>query len=126
MKNEYYNMIQTLNNYKKIYEDLYNNANDKNTRAAQDLKESIDALEKTVKIIKNEANWQAEQETHSQITIDEEQGKMITLTSWARKHNIDPATARQKAARGKFKTAHKVGRDWFISELEDNRDNRRK
>jgi hypothetical protein len=39
---------------------------------------------------------------------------MITLKAWALRHGIDPATARQKALRGGFKTAEKVGRDWMI------------
>lgn len=43
---------------------------------------------------------------------------MITLKAWALRHGIDPATARQKALRGGFKTAVKVGRDWMIDEDE--------
>lgn len=38
----------------------------------------------------------------------------ITLKEWAIRHGIDPATARQKALRGGFQTAEKVGRDWMI------------
>ena len=38
----------------------------------------------------------------------------ITLKEWAIRHGIDPATARQKALRGGFKTAEKAGRDWMI------------
>ena len=38
----------------------------------------------------------------------------ITLKEWALRHGIDPATARQKALRGGFKTAAKIGRDWMI------------
>lgn len=42
----------------------------------------------------------------------------ITLKEWAIRHGIDPATARQKALRGGFKTAGKAGRDWLIDENE--------
>jgi len=49
---------------------------------------------------------------------------MITLKEWAIAHDINPATARQKAGRGGFKTAQKIGRDWFIDEEEENIDNR--
>lgn len=44
--------------------------------------------------------------------------KQITLKDWAIRHGIDPATARQKALRGGFATAVKVGRDWMIDEDE--------
>ena len=126
MRNEYYNMIQTLNQFKKIYEDLYNEATDKECRMMQDLKENINALERTVKIIKSESEWQADQEAHSNVTIEMEQGKDISLVEWAEKNNIDPATARQKAIRGKLKTARKIGRNWVINEFEENTDNRKK
>ena len=43
---------------------------------------------------------------------------MITLKAWALRHGIDPATARQKALRGGFQTARKIGRDWVIEEDE--------
>lgn len=50
--------------------------------------------------------------------------KMITLKEWAIAHGMKPASARQKAGRGGFKTARKIGRDWFIDENEENPDNR--
>jgi predicted site-specific integrase-resolvase len=53
-------------------------------------------------------------------------GRMITLKEWALRHGIDPATARQKALRGGFKTAVKIGRDWMIDEDEPRRDLRKK
>jgi predicted site-specific integrase-resolvase len=53
-------------------------------------------------------------------------GRMITLKEWALRHGIAPATARQKALRGGFKTAEKVGRDWMIDEDEPRRDLRKK
>ena len=46
----------------------------------------------------------------------------ITLKAWAEREGIDPATARQKALRGGFKTATKVGRDWIIDEAEKRTD----
>lgn len=48
----------------------------------------------------------------------------IPLKKWAEKNGLNPASARQKALRGKFKTAEKIGRDWFIDEDEPNTDNR--
>lgn len=50
----------------------------------------------------------------------------ITLTEYARRHGRALATVRQKAYRGGFKTARRVGRDWFIDEDEPLVDNRRK
>lgn len=51
---------------------------------------------------------------------------LIPLKEWARAHGIDPATARQRAGRGSFETAVKVGRDWFISKDEPLVDHRHK
>ena len=51
---------------------------------------------------------------------------MITLKAWALRHDIDPATARQKAGRGGYQTAEKVGRDWLIDEDEPKVDLRKK
>ena len=48
---------------------------------------------------------------------------MIPLKLWAEIVGIDPASARQKAARGKL-PAVKMGRDWFIEESTPNTDNR--
>lgn len=49
---------------------------------------------------------------------------LITLKEYATRVGIDPATARQRAARGAYKTAVKLGRDWFIEENEPHIDNR--
>ena len=49
----------------------------------------------------------------------------IPLKDWAEQHGIAPVTARQKAARGGFQTAEKVGRDWLIDEDEPYTDLRR-
>ena len=46
----------------------------------------------------------------------------ITLKAWAEREGINPATARQKALRGGFNTAMKVGRDWVIDETEKRTD----
>lgn len=48
----------------------------------------------------------------------------ITLKEYALNHNIDPATARQRAIRGAYKTAEKVGRDWLIDADEEHIDGR--
>lgn len=50
----------------------------------------------------------------------------ITLAEYARRHGRALATVRQKAYRGGFKTARRVGRDWLIDEDEPLVDNRRK
>lgn len=39
---------------------------------------------------------------------------LISLAEYARQHGRDPATARQRALRGAFKTVQKIGRDWLI------------
>ena len=49
-----------------------------------------------------------------------------TLTEWAKAHGIDPATARQRAIRGAFETAEKMGRIWIIRVDEQLIDHRRK
>lgn len=49
---------------------------------------------------------------------------MIPLRDWAVRNGISPDTARQKALRGGFKTARKVGRDWMIMASEVNVDHR--
>lgn len=43
---------------------------------------------------------------------------LITLKEYAERHGRNPATFRQKALRGGFKTAQKIGRDWMIDENE--------
>lgn len=52
--------------------------------------------------------------------------QLIPLKQWAENHGISPATARQRAGRGAFETAIKVGRDWFISKDEPLVDHRLK
>jgi hypothetical protein len=48
----------------------------------------------------------------------------ILLSEYAKQHNIAAVTARQKAQRGGYKTAEKIGRDWFIDSNEPHEDNR--
>ena len=50
----------------------------------------------------------------------------ITLKEWAQAHGIDPATARQRALRGSFQTAVKIGDLWLIRKDEPHIDHRRK
>ena len=50
----------------------------------------------------------------------------ITLKEYALLHKRNPATVRQKAIRGGFKTAEKIGRDWFIDKEEPYSDLRKK
>lgn len=51
---------------------------------------------------------------------------LIPLKLWAEKHGLHPATCRQNAKRGKYETAQKLGRDWFIDKDEPNTDHRLK
>lgn len=51
---------------------------------------------------------------------------MIPLKKYAETLGKDPVVARQRAARGAFKTTQKIGRDWFIDESEPWVDNRTK
>ena len=51
---------------------------------------------------------------------------LILLADYARRNGRTPATARQLAARGGFRTAKKVGRDWMIEADEPYPDNRQK
>ena len=48
----------------------------------------------------------------------------ITLKEYAERHGRVLATVRQKAYRGGFKTARRVGRDWLIDEDEPYTDRR--
>lgn len=48
----------------------------------------------------------------------------ISLTEYAAKHGRNPATVRQKAIRGGFATAKKIGRNWVIDSEEPCTDNR--
>lgn len=43
---------------------------------------------------------------------------LISLAEYAKKHGKIPDTIRQMALRGKFQTAHKIGRNWVIDEDE--------
>lgn len=94
------------------------------SRMAEDDRETVRALEKVMKLVESEKEYQEEQEAYSEITLEMEQGRDIPLTEWAKKNGVNPATARQKAGRGMFKTARKSGRDWFINSEEPNTDNR--
>lgn len=49
---------------------------------------------------------------------------MITLREYAERHGKEPVSVRQKAQRGGFQTAQKLGRDWIIDEDEPYTDRR--
>ena len=49
---------------------------------------------------------------------------LISLAEYAQRNGRDPATARQMALRGGFKTAQKIGRDWVIDDQEPYPDRR--
>jgi len=43
---------------------------------------------------------------------------IILLTEYAKRHGRNPVSVTQKAERGTFRTAKKIGRQWFIDEDE--------
>ena len=45
-------------------------------------------------------------------------GELILLNDYARQHGKNPVVVTQKAERGTFATARKIGRQWFIDEDE--------
>lgn len=49
---------------------------------------------------------------------------MIPLKEYAERLGKNPQVVYQKAARGTFRTARKIGRDWFIDEHEPYQDAR--
>lgn len=51
---------------------------------------------------------------------------LISLAEYAQRNGRDPATARQMALRGGFKTAQKIGRNWLIDDREPYPDHRLK
>ena len=51
---------------------------------------------------------------------------LITLKEFAERNGRSADSARQKANRGGFRTAQKIGRDWLIDENEPYSDNREK
>ena len=53
-------------------------------------------------------------------------GKLISLAEYAALHGKAAKTVQQKAQRGGFKTAQKIGRNWVIDSDEPYIDNRRK
>jgi len=51
---------------------------------------------------------------------------LISLTEYAKMHGKETSTVRQKALRGGFKTARKIGRNWVIDRNEPYADGREK
>lgn len=50
--------------------------------------------------------------------------ELIGLTEYARLNGIETSTARQRAIRGAYKTARKIGRNWVIDKNEPHVDHR--
>ena len=50
---------------------------------------------------------------------------LISISEYAQLHDRNPYTVQQKCARGGFKTAKKIGRNWVIDSEEPYGDNRR-
>jgi hypothetical protein len=51
---------------------------------------------------------------------------LISLGEYAEQHGKAPISVQQKARRGGFKTAQKIGRNWVIDSDEPYEDNRKK
>ena len=51
---------------------------------------------------------------------------LISLAEYAELHGVTPDTIRQRANRGVFKTARKIGRNWVIDRNEPYIDNRKR
>ena len=51
-------------------------------------------------------------------------GKMISLAEYARQRGIPLSTAQQRARRGCYATAVKMGRDWLLDEEDEPVDRR--
>lgn len=124
---EYENAIRLLEKEKKILSGMFENYGGKVTdRMTEDIEKDIKAIERVINILESEKERQEDQEAHSAATVEMEMGREIPLGEWAKINGLDAAYARKKAKRGSLKTAHKIGRDWFIRETEKNRDNRKK
>lgn len=70
-----------------------------------------------------------DQEAHSEVTLEAEymeEGYFIPIKEYARMHRVDPSVIRHACINGKFLTAKKIGRDWFISSTEPYIDRRKK
>ena len=52
--------------------------------------------------------------------------ELISLKEYAELYGVTPDTVRQKALRGGFKSAQKIGRNWVIDKNEPYEDNRAK
>lgn len=50
--------------------------------------------------------------------------ELISLKEYAKLNGIDPATVRQRALRGAYHTARKIGRNWVIDKNEPHVDHR--
>lgn len=124
---EYENAISLLKKEKEVLSGMFENYGGKVTdRMTEDIEEDIKAIERAINILEYENEHQEDQEAHSAVTIEMEMGREIPLGEWARINGLDSAYARKKAKRGSLKTAHKIGRDWFIRADEKNKDNRRR
>jgi hypothetical protein len=51
---------------------------------------------------------------------------LISLNEYAKIHGIAQVTVRARAARGSYRTAHKIGNSWVIDKNETHVDHRRK
>lgn len=56
---------------------------------------------------------------------EQQKPALVPIAEYAKAHGLDPATVRQKALRGGWKTAVKLGRNWFIDPDEPHTDRRR-
>lgn len=50
--------------------------------------------------------------------------ELISLSEYAKLNNLDDSTVRQRAIRGSYRTARKIGRNWVIDKNEPHVDHR--
>lgn len=56
--------------------------------------------------------------------MKENKEELISLAEYALINKVDPATVRQRALRGSYQTARKIGRNWVIDKNEPHIDHR--
>lgn len=132
----YQEAIELIKTHKNMLESILSNYKEDDTSIMiEDMRADINALNRTVKLLESENEMQEDADAHCWSELSKEMGekntekllpRMITLAEWAKRNGLDESYVRQKARRGSLKTACKIGRDWFISEAEENTDNRKK
>jgi len=69
--------------------------------------------------VESDENGDLTWSTSVEHTMIKQDCNLLTVEEFARDWGIEPVTVRQWIRRGKLRTAKKIGRDWFIPELQD-------